>query len=240
VVFTDESGRFENAGTNRMRRIVHAWEPNAAQSAQIGTGLEVNPRGMRSKTLRNTRGAWRSANRPTAASASVVSYVEYWSIEGEPQLPLFRREDSLGGERTESLEGVTLYETTAVDPAGDVLTGIFDRDGTRHGTFRMTRSGPIANVKGSGKTQSERIRDNFIANMGREMTSGDLSDEEKAEIHANIRRSIEDYLRRKGIDPSTQRAQVESMTAKIEHLLIEEKRSLEEVGRMLEAGEIAP
>jgi hypothetical protein len=240
VVFKDESGRFENTGTNRMSRVVGAWEPNAAQSAQIAEGLEVNPRGMLSKTLRSTRGAWRSANQPTAASASVVSYVENWSIEGTPQLPIFRREDSLGGERTETLDGVTLYTTTQVDASGDVLSGTFERDGTRHGTFRVARSGPVSDVKGSGKTQTERVRDAFIQNMGREVVSGELSPEERAEVHADIRRSIEDYLRRKGIDPATQRPQVESMTAKIEHLLIDEKRSLQDVGRMLEAGEIKP
>jgi hypothetical protein len=240
VVFQDESGRFENIGTNRMSRVVHAWQPNAAQSAQIAAGLEVNPRGARSKTLRSTRGAWRSATQPTAASASVVSYVEHWSVEGTAQLPLFRREDSLGGERTETLDGVTLYTTTQVDPSGDVLTGTFERDGTRRGTFRITRSGPVTNVKGSGKTQTERVRDVFMQNMGREVLSGELSAEERAEIHGNIRRSVEDHLRKKGIDPSTQRAQVESMTAKIEHLLLDEKKSLQEVGRMLEAGEIKP
>ncbi len=240
VVFQDETGRFENSGTNRMSRVVDDWQPNEAQTAQIAKGLEVNPRGMRSKTLRSTRGAWRSATQPTAASASVVSYVENWSILGTAQLPEFRHEDSLGGERTETLDGVTLYATTQVDPAGDVLTGTFERDGSRRGTFRITRSGPVSNVKGSGKTQSERVRDMFIQNMGREALSGELSAEDRAEIHSDIQRSIEDYLHRKGIDPSTQRAQVESMTAKIEHMLIDEKRPLQEVGRMLEAGEIRP
>jgi len=240
VVFHDESGRFENMGTNRMSRVVHAWEPNQAQSAEIAQGLEVNPRGMLSKTLRNTRGAWRSSTQPTAASVSVVSYVENWSIEGTPQLPIFRREDSLGGERTETLDGVTLYTTTQVDAMGDVLSGTFERDGTRHGTFRIARSGSVSDVKGSGKTQSERARDLFMPNMGQQPLSGDLTPEDRAEIRNDIRRSIEEYLQRKGIDPSSQRAQVDSMTAKIEHLLIDEKRPPQEVGRMLEAGEIRP
>jgi hypothetical protein len=240
VVFQDESGRFENAGANRMSRVVHAWQPNPAQSAQIASGLEVNPRGARSKTIRLTRGAWRSATQSTAASASVVSYVENWSVEGAAPLPIFRRVDSLGGERTESLDGVTLFTTTEADPSGALLTGTFERDGTRRGTFRIARSGPVTNVKGSGKTQSERVRDMFLESMGGAALSGDLSPEQRAEVRQDIRRSIEDYLRRKGIDPSTQRRQVESMTAKIEHLLIDEKRPIQEVGRMLEAGEIRP
>jgi len=240
VVFHDESGRFENIGTNRMSRVTHAWQPNADQRAQISSGLEVNPRGMRSKTLRQTKGAWRSATGASAASASVISYVENWSVEGTPQLPVFKREDSLGGERTETLEGVTLFTTTEAAASGDLLKGRFERDGTRTGTFQLTRSGPVSNVKGSGKTQSERVRDMFMQSMGGAIASGDLTPEERADVRKDIRRSIEDYLRRKGIDPATQRPQVESMTTKIEHLLIDEKRPLAEVGRMLEAGEIKP
>lgn len=240
VVFEDESGRFDDIGTSRASRVVGGWEPNPDQRAQMAAGLEVNPRGMKEKTLRFTRGAWRSAAKPSAASASVVSYVEYWNIEGTPQQPVFRREDSLGGERTETLEGVTLYTTTQADPSGDVLTGSFERDGTRHGTFRLTRAGAVSNVKGSGKTQGERVRDMFMQSMGGAITGGTLTPEERAEVRSDIRRSVEDYLRRKGIDPASQRTQVDSMTAKIEHLLIDEKRSLQEVGRMLEAGEIRP
>ena len=70
-----------------------------------------------------------------------MSYTEAWSIEGTPDLPVFRREDSLGGERTESLEGVTLYTTTSADPAGNWFKGSFERDGSRKGSFRMLRAG---------------------------------------------------------------------------------------------------
>jgi hypothetical protein len=160
VVFGDNSDRFEHLGTNRARRITGAWEPNPKQFSQILDGLEVNDRGMKSKKLRKVEGdGWRSQSASRSVSASVLSYVEHWSIEGTPGRPVFRREDQLGAERSEGLDGVTLYSTTRVDPSGDLLQGDFERDGTRHGSFRMLRAAPVSGVKGSGKSQSERVLD---------------------------------------------------------------------------------
>ena len=160
VVFGNNRGRFENLGTNRARRVTGAWEPNEKQFAQILDGLEVNDRGKKSKKLRKVEGdGWRSQSSSRPASVSVLSYIEHWSIEGPPERPVFRREDQLGAERSEGLDGVTLYSTTWIDPSGDLLRGDFERDGTRHGSFRMLRAAPVTGVKGSGKTQSERVRD---------------------------------------------------------------------------------
>ena len=160
VVFGNNRGRFEKLGTNHARRVTGAWEPNEKQFAQILDGLEVNDRGKKSKKLRKVEGdGWRSRSSSRSVSASVLSYVEHWSIEGPPERPLFRREDQLGAERSEGLDGVTLYSTTWIDPSGDLLRGDFERDGTRHGSFRMLRAAPVSGVKGSGKTQSERYRD---------------------------------------------------------------------------------
>ena len=157
VVFRDSSGRFEKAGTSQYSRTVHAWEPNQDQIEQIREGLEVNERGRKSKTLRGfDDGAWRSTSRPSAPSASIVTYTENWSIEAMPSKPVFLREDVMGSPSTESLEGVTRYETTEIDVAGGVLRGRYERDGVRHGTFRMMRSGETEGVKGSGLTQGER------------------------------------------------------------------------------------
>ncbi|MDX1650063.1 MAG: hypothetical protein R3263_09445, partial [Myxococcota bacterium] len=47
VVFQDETGRFEALGTSRQRRVLHYWEPNEAQLAEITEGLEYNSRGSR-------------------------------------------------------------------------------------------------------------------------------------------------------------------------------------------------
>ena len=61
VVFSDQTGRFEQLGGNRASRVLHFWEPNAAQLAQIRGGLEINPRGSRSKTLRGAHAeGWNS------------------------------------------------------------------------------------------------------------------------------------------------------------------------------------
>jgi hypothetical protein len=160
VVFSDESGRFERRGSGQYARILGSWEPSEGQRAQIVAGLEVNPRGMKSKTLRGSDAeGWRSHSRRAPASASVISYVEHWSIDGVMERPVFTREDQLGAERAEDLVGVTRYTTRSIDPGGDVLRGVFERDGTRHGTFRMTRSGEATDVKGSGKTPGQRAVD---------------------------------------------------------------------------------
>ena len=84
AVFADESGRFERRATGQLARVLGYWEPSEAQLAEIEAGLELNSRGMKSKTLRNSRGVWSSSSRPTSASASIVSYTESWSIEGTP------------------------------------------------------------------------------------------------------------------------------------------------------------
>ncbi|MFV1118534.1 hypothetical protein, partial [Klebsiella pneumoniae] len=88
-----------------------------------------------------------------AASASVITYQEKWSIEGLPELPVFIQEDVMGSGRSETMEGVARYETTAVEEVGDVLVGSYERDGTRHGSFRMRRSGEVGMLE--GKSQSE-------------------------------------------------------------------------------------
>ena len=50
-----------------------------------------NPRGMKSKSLRGSDAeGWASASRARAASASVITYTENWSIEGMPDRPVFR------------------------------------------------------------------------------------------------------------------------------------------------------
>lgn len=157
VVFDDEEGRFERRASGQYARILHFWEPSAAQREDIRNGLQVNSRGRKSKTLRGSDDeGWRSTSRPRAVSASIITYTEHWSIEGMPSRPVFLREDVMGSASTESLEGVTRYATAEVDPASGILVGSFERDGVRHGTFRMMRSGPTEGVKGSGKSQSER------------------------------------------------------------------------------------
>jgi len=146
VVFADASGRFERRG-GQYARVLHGWEPSPGQLEEIREGVEVNPRGKRSKTLRGSADeGWSSRSRPTSASASVITYVQNWSVENPDALPLFVQEDVLGSARTESLEGRTEYRTTELRSGGDLLVGRFERDGVRHGTFRMLRSGEVSDV----------------------------------------------------------------------------------------------
>lgn len=266
VVFEDSSGRFEHLGTNRASRVVHAWEPNPGQLAQIQSGLEINHRGKKSKSLRPSRNGfgWSSTSSASPASASVITYVEHWRIEGTAEAPVFEREDQLGSARTESLDGITRYTTTSIEDG--VLRGAFERDGTRHGTFRMMRAGGVRTVEGSGKTQGERLQEMWMSQFGaglvggqsgrflreeveRRLESGEMKisdlpeeaqEEIRIEIRGEIRRAIEDHLRSQEIDPRQARPQIESLTRQIEKLIVDEGRSVDEVGQMLREGVIRP
>lgn len=164
VVFDDETGRFERRSTGQYARILHSWEPDAGQRADIADGLRVNTRGSKSKTLRGSDAqGWSSGRRQSAASASVITYEEVWSIEDLASLPVFTRRDYMGGGRTDSIEGAIRYTTTEVREGGDLLVGTFERDGSRHGTFRMMRSGAVGSLE--ERSQSE-IRRRVTADAG--------------------------------------------------------------------------
>jgi len=171
IVFSDERGRFENLGGNRASRVVGAWEPSPGQLAQIDGGLEYNTRGEKKKLLRGSASqGWTSGggSGASAAGANVLSYVETWSIDDPSGLPVFTRDDSLGGGSHESLDGRTQYTAKSVDENG-VIHGSFERDGTRHGTFRMYPSGQAGITKGSGKTQQQRMQEAFLSQYGKDL-----------------------------------------------------------------------
>jgi hypothetical protein len=240
AVFSDESGRFERRDTGQLARVLGYWEPSEAQRAEIQAGLELNPRGMKSKTLRNSRGVWSSASRPTAASASVVSYTESWSIEGTPELPVFRRVDSLGGERTDSLEGLTLYTTTSVDPGGDQLHGSFERDGSRRGQFRMTRAG-AGKALTTKRTQAQRTQDAFLEQMSaRKLDESQLTPQDRADVRLAIRTAIDQRMRALGTDPARRAGEVDALVPKIEKRLYSEQRRLGEIPKLVEEAVVAP
>jgi hypothetical protein len=169
VVLGDESGRFENLGTNRARRIVHAWEPSPEQQAIIDGGPPVNMRGARTKSLRpDGRGGWKSVGRTRARTATSLAYSETWTIEGEPARPTFRRIDSLTGAGgvAPAEDGFTRYVTREVSEDGSVVRGDFQRDDLRVGTFRMLRTPPVRGLE-SKSTPSERLRQHFLdQNLG--------------------------------------------------------------------------
>jgi len=159
VIFDDENGRFERRSTGQYARVLGAWEPSESQLSDIRDGLQVNDRGSKQKTLRGSdQSGWKTSSRNRPSSVSIVTYTENWTIEGLPESPVFERRDSMGGGLTDSLEGVTRFATTRVLPSGNRLRGTFERDGTRHGTFRMMRSGPVGGLKKAAKSQSEMQR----------------------------------------------------------------------------------
>jgi len=147
VVLDDETGRFENEGSNRAARIPGHWEPDAGQLADIQDGLAVNERGVASVTLRRSGQSWVSGPEQAISSASMVRYLESWRVDSAAEGPIFRREDALRSERAEDLAGTTNYTTRAIADGGRQLRGDFERDGTQRGEFIMTRA---AGVHGYG------------------------------------------------------------------------------------------
>jgi hypothetical protein len=256
VVFADQTGRFDRS-QGRLARVLDGWEPNEAQLAQIEAGPAVNDRGSKSKTLRkHGDDGWRSFTRPTAASASIVTYVENWSIEGVAGAPIFRREDVLGSGRTESLEGLTEYAATEVASRGNVLRGTFERDGTRHGTFQMMRTGPPRAVEGKAKSEGQRFYQKYLERFGetvargdgtleeaiarRAVEGGELPEDVRKSVQARIRAAVEQSIRDAGADPHDFEREVDSLTRKITGLLLDRGLSLEEVERLLADGKINP
>ncbi|MEE2677262.1 MAG: hypothetical protein VX546_01665 [Myxococcota bacterium] len=148
VVFSDETGRFERRSSGQYARVLGNWEPSELQLANIQAGLQTNSRGSKKKKLKGSDAeGWKSTYRARPGSASVVTYQENWSVDDATGLPVFTQEDVMSSVRTETLEGVTRYATQGVENGGEILVGTYARDGTRHGTFRMTRSGGAIPLK---------------------------------------------------------------------------------------------
>jgi len=170
VVFTDKAGRFESSGGNPRSRVLHAWEPNDGQQAEIARGLQVNSRGSKVKSLRGSPAkGYASFNAQRGFSATTVGYQETWSVTDVTTLPVFTREDSLGTEAalaSQDKDGVasgrTRYTTTEVSQDGTVLTGEFRRDENRSGSFRMQRSGGLRDLESDGRTPNEKAADRFM------------------------------------------------------------------------------
>lgn len=259
VVFSDPAGRFENLGGNRASRVLHFWEPNAVQLAQIREGLEINPRGSRSKTLRGSDlEGWNSAKKSGYQSARFITYHERWQITGMPDRPTFIRDDLMGSMATESVEGRTLWEGESVESGGDVIRGRYDRDGTRIGTFRMTRSGEVSTVKGSQKSEGERAYEAFFGTMGSQLFKGELpggvseeevrraidagefTDEDRSDLRVEFERHITESYRNQGNDPRRFRPEIQSLARRMVALFVDDGKSIEEIQQMLVDGRLRP
>jgi len=256
VLFADETGRFEKVDGIGTSRVLHAWEPNAGQRAAIAAGLEVNPRGQKSKTLRRSGDdGWRSASRATAASASIVTYVEHWSIDRASTRPVFRREDILGAGRAEGLEGITEYTTQEVQRGGDLLSGTFERDGSRHGTFRMQRSGGTRAVESRTASEGQRFYAAYLGGLRAALerreaaiapaaaasrAGGEVPPELRQRSRAEVRAAIDESIREAGGDPADFEREIDALSGEIERRMVEEGRSAEAIGRLLQQGRINP
>jgi hypothetical protein len=192
IVFSDDTGRFERRATGQYARILHYWEPSQGQLDNIRNGLSVNERGSKTKTLRKDGDDWRSTGGARARSAMTITYQENWIVENPNGLPVFIREEMMGTASTESMEGRTEYRTQEILAGGDVLVGTYQRDGTRHGTFRMTRAGARKQLE----ERSEKERGEEAAR--RLATTGDFARQE-------IREGLEKALQAQGVSVEEER-----------------------------------
>ncbi len=259
VVFADQTGRFEQIGGSRPSRVLHFWEPNAGQLAQIREGLEINPRGSRSKALRGSdAGGWHSGKKDTYQSARFITFQELWQITGMPDLPTFTRNDVLGSMATEDVKGRTSWQGESVEPGGDVIRGRYERDGTRIGSFRMTRSGEVGTVTRSEKSESERAYEAFYGAMASQLFAGELpgggseaevrgaieagrfSEEDRRDLRVEFERAIAESYRSQGNDPRKFRPQIQSLARTMVELFVDDGRSIAEIQRMLMDGRLRP
>lgn len=261
VVFEDEEGRFENLGTNRQRRVMHFWEPDEAQRAEIAEGLEFNSRGSRTKTLRpQGDGVWSSASPGGGySSARVITYTETWTVRDPEGTPRFAWGASLGNAVSEDFEGRTVFETTGVRAGGDVLVGRYERDGTRHGTFRAMRTGRAESVKTRYASEGERAYVALFGEMGKQMfagevpgggpedalrarvEAGDFDEEDRRALRLQLEEWVAEQYRRQGNeDLRPFRPQIQSLARQMTALVVDEGRSIEEVGAMLRDGRLRP
>lgn len=260
VVFDDATGRFEQLGTNRQARVLHFWEPNEGQRAEIAGGLEYNPRGSRNKTLRETEEGWSSAT-PGAgySSARFITYTETWTIAHPDEAPRFAWDASMGSPTSENFEGRTLFETTEVREDGALLIGRYERDGTRHGTFRAVRTEAADKVKTRLTSEGEGAYRLLFGEMGKQLYRGEvpgagdeealraqireggLSEDERREVRLGFEEFVANAYRAQGNEDLTRlRPQIQSLARKMTVLFVDEGKSVEEIRAMLEDGRLRP
>jgi hypothetical protein len=262
VVFEDETGRFEDTGTNRAARVLDYWEPNAAQLAEIQAGPRVNSRGSKVKQLRGADAkGWSSASGgPGYASASIVTFEETWNLTGLPDRPRFERVEVMGAAATESLEGRTMYETTSVEQDGDLLRGTFNRDGTRVGTFQMRRGGAPRGLESKYASDGERAlvalfgesgRELFRSQQGgaqaideaelrRQIGAGQFGADDREALQERFALEVSGQIERQGGDARRMRPQIEKIAEKMVRAFVDDGKSLAEIREQVASGKLAP
>lgn len=173
VVLQDDSGRFEGRS-----RVLAYWTPNAAQAAELAAGPKVNSRGSKSKTLRGSDEAgWKSTS-AQQRSVSFITYEEHWSIENPAGAPIFTRTDILGGGGADDAEGRTRFAASEVSADGRRISGSYSRDGTRKGTFTLTRVGAVQSLSTEGPTPNEKMQERVREELMRRLEEGTLPGED--------------------------------------------------------------
>ncbi|MCP5056800.1 MAG: hypothetical protein GY937_08770 [bacterium] len=259
VVFAEKEGRFDNS-SGRNSRVLHYWEPNAAQLSEIREGLAINQRGSRTKTLRGSPAeGWSSAKRQRGyRSLNVVTFQETWTIEMNGDLPKFIRDDVMGSGSTESMEGSTIFETETIEDGGNILRGRFERDGgARAGTFHLTRSGSTRSVGSSGKSLMDTAASGERLNrmLAGQLTSlpgehdenwyrakvkdGSLTQDDRFALRAAFEQRLKETL---GSDKerSTYQVILQNLARKMERLFVEEGKSMSDLRKMLREGQLKP
>jgi len=263
VVFEDESGRFESLGTNRQSRVMDFWEPNAEQLEDIADGLAYNTRGKRTKTLERGsggEGGWSSEKKGGGySSARFITYQETWTIDDPEARPRFAWGASMGSATSEDFEGMTVFQTTAVHEDGDVLVGTFQRDGTRHGTFRAMRTATGETLKSQYASDGERAYQALFGNMGDQLfageipggvseedvrgriEAGELTEQERRDLRVTFEEAIANSYRAQGnADLRAHRPQIQGLARKMTGLFADEGKSIEEIRAMLKDGRLRP
>lgn len=261
VVFDDESGRFEELGGNRQSRVMDFWEPNEAQREEIADGLAFNTRGSRTKTLeRGDEGDWSSGEKGGGYQSSrFITYQETWTVEEPEATPRFAWGASMGSAASDDFEGMTVFRTTEVHEDGDVLVGTFQRDGTRHGTFRAMRTATGETLKSQYASDGERAYQALFGNMGEQLfageipggaseedlrariEAGELTDEDRRELRVTFEESVANAYRAQGnTDLRAHRPRIQSLARKMTELFVDEGRSIEEIRAMLKDGRLRP
>lgn len=170
VVFESTTGRFEAFKGNPRSRILHNWQPNKAQLAEIMGGPRVNTRGAKSKSLRGSDATgWRSTGRNRVAGVNVMGFHEDWSILPSGEWREFAIVEEIGNSQRGNADGRTSYIIESGDVDGLKYSGRYDRDGSRMGTFRMFRTADIRPLLSSQEegTVNERTLERSLDEYGR-------------------------------------------------------------------------
>lgn len=250
VVFDRRSGRYERGLNGQWLQSEGAWEPDARQLGEIEAGLTVNPRGSRSKTLRATGdGRLSSARAGGYDSARFVTFETRVEIDPRGALPEIVIRDSLDSSAAEGREGVTRYGAESVDASGARIEGRYERDGRQRGRFVMRRSGGARTDETEAlPSERELTYERFYRQLGRSLRGAEalpesvpgLPDEAaRTALRERVEVALEEGFRAQGNDPRPYAPQIRNLADAIV-ALYEEGRSRDEIGTLLQAGQLRP